>query len=474
MFMKKMILFFYCLACLDAQSVLAQTSQSEEVAELRRQVEVLTKMVQDLQQQVAAHETQIAEREASVAAPPSAADAKTWSPAEALKEDVLGTTQMAATIFNPEITFALDTIASYSFEADNANFIVRDAEVLIKANVDPFARAYAVFNAATELEPVEKTDPFEEVSLELEEAAVVTTSLPFHLELKGGQFFADFTRLGKVHPHDRPFVDGPPSVDAIIGGETKARGFELNWVAPVPHYVKLTIGAVDNIGAEPAPANSLLVLLDEEETLAFAEDDHRSFGDVMYYGRAATIFELGTQANFHVGANYGRSSDGARRQLAGADFKVEWKPDPAGYDMLTIGGEYLWGEKHGELAEDALFEGGPAFGTLSSHGGYVYLKYRFGKEWEPGIRFDYFQPKLFEQQDRDGDAEPDSIGRIRDEVYTLSAFLSYYPSEFQRWRLTLNYVDATNDFVPGGGASDWQAFLQWTILLGPHKHEFQP
>ena len=84
-------------------------------------------------------------------------------------------------IFNPEISAALDVIGSYSKRAKNVNFIARDAEVMLQANVDELVRAYGVFNAETELAPQEQKGVFEETSLGIEEFAIETTALPFGL-----------------------------------------------------------------------------------------------------------------------------------------------------------------------------------------------------------------------------------------------------------------------------------------------------
>ena len=66
----------------------------------------------------------------------------------------------------------------------------------MSASVDPFARGYAIFNGTND-------------GIEVEEAAIVTTSLPYNLTVKGGRFFADFGRLSKFHDHDLPFVNRP-------------------------------------------------------------------------------------------------------------------------------------------------------------------------------------------------------------------------------------------------------------------------
>ena len=116
--------------------------------------------------------------------------------------------------FNPAIGFIVDDVFSYS-EHERANFEFRSGELGISANVDPFARAYAIINGTPD-------------EIEVEEAAIVTTSLPYNLTVKGGRFFADFGRLSKFHDHDLPFVNRPIVLDEYVGGESQADGLEVS------------------------------------------------------------------------------------------------------------------------------------------------------------------------------------------------------------------------------------------------------
>ena len=58
-------------------------------------------------------------------------------------------------------------------------------ELNIAASVDPFAKGYAVINASADSQTGE-------ANVEVEEAALQTTSLPWNLELKAGRFFGEF------------------------------------------------------------------------------------------------------------------------------------------------------------------------------------------------------------------------------------------------------------------------------------------
>jgi hypothetical protein len=320
-----------------------------EIAELRQQVQDLTKLVKDLQQQVESKAPPAAPAPAPVlpeippiapvpAAPASATVTPPELPPELPLDPLPAPKRTDSSLFNPEISAAIDAIGSYSSSADNANFTVRDIEIMVQANVDQLAHAYLVANAESELDPWTKTDVFGEVSLGIEEAAIETTSLPYGLSVKAGQFFADFSRLGKVHSHELPFTDRPASLEGIIGGETKARGVEVSWIPQIDHYLRLTFGAVDGIGAETSATGVMTTLSGDEDEL-FASGNRRSFSDIMVYGRAATIFELGDQTSLNVGLDYAHGEDRGTRELASADFKLTWQPDAASFDRLEVGGD---------------------------------------------------------------------------------------------------------------------------------------
>jgi hypothetical protein len=72
-------------------------------------------------------------------------------------------------------------------------FNARNTELAFDGAVDPYFQGFA--NIVFLLDNDNQTE------VELEEAFMQTTSLPYNLQLKGGQFFADFGRLNPTHPH---------------------------------------------------------------------------------------------------------------------------------------------------------------------------------------------------------------------------------------------------------------------------------
>jgi hypothetical protein len=467
---KPLLILAASISLLSVSSSLAQSKSSPEIAELRREIESLRSTVQELKQQVnqarlapvfdphddhehprGEHHNHAAESKARVHPEPE-----------------------GSSLFNPDISVALDLVGSYSRRADNLNLIARDVQITLEADVDEYARAYVVLNAATELAPLEKTDPFEEISLGLEEAAIETRSLPWGLKLKAGQFFADFTRIGKMHAHDMPFTDRPLSVESLVGGETKARGLEFSWVPPIATNWRLTAGVVDHVGAEPYVL-SRYTNLDgaEEDSGLYAErtGGGRGFDNLTYYGRIAARFQFAPSLALNVGGNYLRGRDTGTQQLASGDFLLTWTPRPGALDLLEVGGEFLWGKQSGRLSDDFAIIGDdvdtlrPASATARGRGGYVYAQYRFGRFFQPGLRFDYLRADEFSEVDEDLDGERDLLSRQTGTTTTYSAYANLHLGESNRIRLQLNYVKGEpGDFA--GADDDWQAFVQWTVLFG--------
>lgn len=462
---------------------------------LRQQVEALTQTVGTLQKQLDTEKQHWNNFNAPATSalapmPRSAPNIATGgstasSTVEQLQSDVdelkAAQRQTKTGMFNPDISAAVDFITSYSKKTNNVNFTPRDVELMVQSNIDQYAKAYIVFNAESELAPMEKRGLFEDTSVGVEEAAIQTTSLPWGLQIKGGQFFADFTRLDKVHSHDLPFVDRPRSLEEIIGGEAQSRGFELTWLVPTDHYFRLTGGIVDNIGADD-PVTNTVTNPDGSlnDAIAFADRENRPLQSLMAYGRAATLVDVSPSAVLHLGADYARASQNTRRQIASADAKLEWQPDPAKYDLFEAGGETLWTKQQGRYSDDLVsqadgFVNQPWYnpsGSASAEGGYVYAQYRFGKLWQPGVRVDYTHTDTF-QLTGDDDAFT-GWDKATNNIWTYSAYLTMNLSEFNRLRFQLNYVNASEDLGSGKGRNDLQAFFQWTIVLGAHKHDFAP
>src|SRR5882672_4191693 len=204
--------------------------------------------------------------------------------------------------FNPAIGLILDNVASYA-DKERGNFEFRAAELGISASVDPFARGFAIINGTPD-------------GVEVEEAAIVTTSLPYNLTVKGGRFFADFGRLSKFHDHDLPFVNRPVVLDRFVDGESRGDGVEVSYLLPIEQYVTLTAGMYNKIGAENDRVSNTVP---------------RDLGEFTYLGRAATFISLSDAHSVDIGASFAytprvKIDQGPERYLAGIDITYRYVP----------------------------------------------------------------------------------------------------------------------------------------------------
>src|SRR5437016_69082 len=385
-----------------------------------------------------------------------------------------------ASQFNPAISLGIDTIGSYKSNAQGfnpgngpqagarinntrpagADFNLRSAELFISADVDPFTRAYATINASAD------AANNDEATLSVEEAAIVTTRLPYNLTVRGGRFFADFGVLPHRHDHDLPFVDRPPSIAAFVGGEAQTNGVEVSWLAPTPFFLRASGTVGNKLGADFRDGVSNV--------------NSRPIKGLTYMGRLQTYFDINDDNNVELGGSIAEAPNAEdvtntgrfERRLVGMDCKYRWYP--LGYGLrqsLTIAGELL----HDIGGADSV-NGGPRrdiFGNpvrQGAWGGYVYAEYRLSKQWRPGVRFDYFQlqsePLLVTNPFTGLPASTLNATGHRTDNRTWTAYLTWFPSEFQRLRLQYNRSDR-------GNAQDAnEFFLQWTAFLGSHSHGF--
>jgi hypothetical protein len=349
---------------------------------------------------------------------------------------------------NPAVSFVVDTLAYANSHRDPTNntenkgngFDLQDAELFISAPIDPFLRGYATIAASSQ------------EGFDVEEAALVTTALPWNLAVKGGRFFADVGRFSSYHPEALPFVDRPPSIDRMIGGESKAEGVELSWLAPLPIFAQLTVGAYNSIGADP---------FENPDAFGFPTGI-RSFSELTYLGRPLVYLDLTDDLNVELGGTYFGIPRDHDRSLYGLDVTFRHQPGAQGfYQGTTLGAEWMWNDQRfpdvnpvvdptsGVPLVDEL--GNPVLqpGRFARNGGYVYFESFFARRFSAGARFDYAE----------------NVTGAASRLRTGSAFFTWMPSEFHRLRFQF-------DSFSGSGQSDQRYTLQWTAFIGSHSHGF--
>ena len=99
------------------------------------------------------------------------------------------------------------------------------AEVALHSVVDPYFEAFAIFHISPE-------------KLEIEEAYVQSTSLPYSLRAKAGKFKSNFGRLNEKHHHVWNFDSQPLIYKGLFGPDgISDAGVQVQWVAPTDTYI---------------------------------------------------------------------------------------------------------------------------------------------------------------------------------------------------------------------------------------------
>lgn len=334
---------------------------------------------------------------------------------------------------NPAISFVVDSTLSSDTQDRGVGFDLRSGELFLSAPIDPFLRGFATINGSSD------------EGIDIEEAALVTTSLPGNLTVKGGRFFANVGRLPHWHDEALPFVNRPASIDRIIGGESGAEGVEVTWLAPIDHFVQITTGLYNAIGTER-----------REDLMDNGFTGKRSFSELTWLVHPSTYFDLSDTWNLELGGTFAVvPHDESERRLYGFDAALRHQPGTSrAYQGLVLGAEWLW--NHERFRDVGLGidpdTGEELFGDqrFLRNGGYAYLEAYIGRRYSIGVRGDYAE----------------QIAGDPDRQRTGSVFATWMPSEFHRLRLQYDHESRAT------AADNDRLTLQWTAFLGSHSHGF--
>lgn len=333
-------------------------------------------------------------------------------------------------------------------------FTIPNTELTLDGAVDPYFRGFATV--------LFKLNPEGETDVELEEAYAVTTSLPANLQLKVGQFFAEFGRQNSQHPHAWAFVDQPLALNRMFGPEgLRSQGVRLSWLAPTPFYTEAMVGVVNSYGGTAfsfrSPESS------EIHGGEVAERGVNGLGEMLIIPRLATSFDLTETQTLLMGASaaFGPNNAGpdTRTEIYGGDIYWKWKSATAaqGFPFVSLQAEALirrYGTDSRTSADDPLVT--LPRETLKDHGGYSELLWGIRPRLVAGLRGDFAGGD---------DAAFDAVQRA--DRYRWSPNLTWYPTEFSKLRVQYNY-----DHRSGIGR-DHSLWLQLEFLLGAHaSHKF--
>lgn len=437
---------------LKRQLLEMQENFARQQAEQQKQIEALTKKLEALAQQQQPASATIAQTGTNAA--PAAGGTVTTEQFKSLDDKVsaLAESQKKSLLseFNPAIGLVGETIFSQQSKGSPENgtgypggFDVyqRSVELTASATIDPFAKGYVVINGSADASTGE-------TSLEVEEAALQTTSLPANLTVTAGQFFGEYGRLSYVHNHELPFVNRPLVLENYVGGESKTAGAQASWLLPTEHYYNLTAGLGTQFGEDPDAVGS-----------------YRTFGGVNYFGRFSSYLDLSPNWQLEGGLSWLINPDAGnvngelqpngittltstKRQVFDADFKLSYVPlQDNQFNSLTWGNEFLISD-NSYTANNGVTSYAD---TVGAWGMYSYLTYKWNRNWSGGFLFEYFQ----NNQTSSG------------QTYSYSPFMTWNISHWNQLRL--QYTHTQPNSATGNQPND-AVYLQWVWIIGAHSH----
>jgi TolA-binding protein len=351
----------------------------------------------------------------------------------------------------------LDRVEVGDHDPQQRGFNARNIELAFDGAVDPYFEGFANI--------VFKLNNNNETEVEVEEAFLQTTNLPFNLQLKAGQFFAAFGRLNPTHPHTWDFADAPLVNGRLLGPDgLRGVGAQISWTLPLPWYSQLLLGVQNGRGGtgfsfrNPGTDG---IFFGRRTT----DREIRGLQDFVWVPRWENSFNLSDTQTVLVGASgaFGSNDTGAdsRTQIYGADFLYKWKSPNAegGFPFVKWQTEAMYRRFEAGRGINQTF---PLDETFHDWGMYSQVLWGFKKGWVAGIRGDYLH---MTESDFTDDFERQTRSRI-------SANLTWYPTEFSKIRLQYNHdFFEENFFLPGREVDS--VFLQFEFILGAHgAHKF--
>ncbi|MBI2884626.1 MAG: hypothetical protein HYY15_00440 [Candidatus Omnitrophica bacterium] len=441
--MTSFMLFIAALISFVSSAQVWADSSEQDVAQLRRQVEELKDVVGELRGTIQAQQARLAvlEQGRGSTAPSSVSlvsAAPTPSAGGEYYTAPRGNPQMAKTglqALNPEIGVLADIVAqtSESSQVDaegNDKISAREVELIFGHPIDPYSR----------LDVTATFSDFEAASLE--EAYITHWGMPAEMRAKIGRMRPKIGKASAVHRDVLETADEPLVVSQYLGAEGLTRtGVELSGFIPAPWTAvthELTGGIMEGgVG--------------EGGTLFGSTRRRPSF-----YTHLKNFWDISDVSNLEVGATYLTGSD---------DADSSYEVNALGLDAtlihyVTPTNKFKWQNELyvQDRKETTTFaEDGTELNVQNNPwGAYSLLDYRLSPRFGVGGRVDYVEP----------------IGAARSSLVRqgdvgLSGYLTFYQSEFARWRLQYRH----STFAAGG--DDNAVFLQGTVAIGVHKHQLQ-
>lgn len=424
-------LFFGNIRIAGADSVLAQ-----DIEQMKAQMAVM-------QQKMAALEKRSSDQESKIAGYENSKQAYEQRIGELEIQLAKQATVQAAAVsqsrpavgkWTPDIGVVADTLVTLNSakeDEEGADRVsVREIELVVGSAIDPFSRLDAAI-AFSDME-----DP------SLEEAYMTRFDLPGAMTARLGKFKPKVGKALSVHRDSLETVDEPLVIQRYFGHEGYNKsGFDLTKDLELPWDVthQVSFGVLEGGNGE--------------EGTAFGEVRRRP----TIYGHLKNYVDLGEDTGLEGGLSYltgSRDEDSSMEvRMLGLDGTLTHQLNAN--QAVKLQGEAFRLNRKESYAEVDDGLGGTMFVDARDNfwGAYGLADFRFHPRFSTGLRYDYVE-SVDIADDTDGD-----------KGYT--GYLTFYQSEFARWRTQFTHTDMAT------GKDDNAVYIQGTFAIGDHKHKIQ-
>jgi hypothetical protein len=340
--------------------------------------------------------------------------------------------------FNPDLAVVGDFRGSVSTNNDNParnRFDIGSVELDLRAAVDPRADGVVILPISRDIgDPLffrgkADADGNIDTGIDVEEAYLFLHDFGVpNLTAKLGRFHLRFGRQNILHSHDWPTVDNNFVNQAFLGPESlNDSGLSLSYVVPPKfvggQYVELITEIVSGEGGgDEAP------VLNND---AFVDSPALNFHAIWNH-------DLASDWNLELGGSFltGKHNDDNRQNanLFGADVTLI-HTDPSGrFNNQLFMAEAIYGDVDTSRSE-----------TQHALGAYALAQQQLNRDYYAGVRFDWTQNPLDDRQ----------------EVWGVSPYVSWYWSEFLRFRLEYQHKG-------GDVKGEDTLYFQCTFIYGAH------
>lgn len=454
--------------------------QDAELAKIREEIK---QMKDAYEQRIQALEKRLQEAEGKVAkAETTAGKAEQNAATAQATASAAGSGRSGENAFNPAVSLVLQ--GTYARESQDPNqyhitgfvpsggavgppkrsFGLRETELALAANIDPYFRGVAIASLAPE------------GGVDVEEAYFQTLALPQGFTLKGGRFFSGLGYLNEQHQHAWDFQDAPLPYRAFLGNQLAQDGVQLKWIAPTDVFIEL--GAELASGSQFPGNDRNKNGVGASALLAHVGGD---IGDSYAWraglSRLSTASQNRSYTDVDALGNPVVNSFSGDSKLWVADFILKWSPhgNPE-YNNFKLQGEYFDRREDGRLTYNDTAQAVPRFGlgtnsfNTAQSGWYLQSAWQFMPRWRVGYRYDrlnYGSVNNGVVNNRLGPTAADFPLLAGYSPSRNTVMFDWSPTEFSRLRLQFA-ADKSRL-----GLTDNQVLVQYLYSLGAHgAHKF--